>query len=83
MGTPVPPVLFIGDGMFVHIGKAKILNIIRRATNEIDVALPFETDAYVLAAWDHFRSCMSNALKDFGAKRRFRSGRRQSVGPID
>lgn len=31
----------------------KILNINRRATNEINVALPFETDAHVLAAWDH------------------------------
>lgn len=31
----------------------KIININRRATNEIDVALPFETDAHVLAAWDY------------------------------
>lgn len=29
----------------------KILNINRRARNEIDVALPFESDAQVLAAW--------------------------------
>lgn len=29
----------------------KILNINRRATNEIDVALPYETDAQVTAAW--------------------------------
>lgn len=33
------------------MGPMKILNINRRATNEIDVALPFETDAQVLAAW--------------------------------
>jgi hypothetical protein len=31
----------------------KILNINRRATNEIDVALPFEGDAHVLAAWEY------------------------------
>lgn len=31
----------------------KILNINRRATNEIDVALPFETDAHVTAAWEY------------------------------
>jgi hypothetical protein len=29
----------------------KIPNINRRATNEIDVAVPFESDAQVLAAW--------------------------------
>lgn len=39
--------------MSVHIGEVKILNINRRATNEIDVALPFETDAHVQAACDH------------------------------
>ena len=31
----------------------KILNINSRATNEIDVALPFETDPQVVAAWDY------------------------------
>lgn len=31
----------------------KILNINCRATNEIDVALPFDSDAQVLAAWDY------------------------------
>ena len=35
------------------MGPMKILNINRRATNEIDVALPFETDAQVLNAWDY------------------------------
>lgn len=39
--------------MSVHMREVKILNINRRATNEIDVALPFETDSDVLAAWDH------------------------------
>jgi hypothetical protein len=31
----------------------KILNINRRATNEIDIALPFETDDQVVAAWGY------------------------------
>lgn len=31
----------------------KILNINQRATNEIDVALPFETDEQVVTAWDY------------------------------
>lgn len=31
----------------------KILNINRRATNEIDVALPFDSDTQVVAAWDY------------------------------
>ncbi|QOD05944.1 hypothetical protein [Pseudarthrobacter sp. BIM B-2242] len=39
----------------------KILNINRRATNEIDVALPFDSDAQVLAAWDYL---MANRRAD-------------------
>lgn len=31
----------------------KILNINARTTDQVDVALPFETDEHVLAAWEH------------------------------
>jgi hypothetical protein len=34
----------------------KILNINRRATNEVDVALPFETDAQVYRAFEYLVS---------------------------
>lgn len=37
----------------VHMVAMKILNLNSRATNEIDVALPFESDAQVLDAWDY------------------------------
>lgn len=40
-----------GNQPAAHIGSMRILNVNRRATNEIDVALPFETDVQVLAAW--------------------------------
>jgi len=44
-----------------HMTSVKILNINRRATNEIDVALPFDSDAQVLAAWDYI---MANRRAD-------------------
>lgn len=31
----------------------KILNINARTRDQVDIALPFETDEHVLAAWDH------------------------------
>ena len=43
------------------MNSVKILNINRRATNEIDVALPFDSDAQVLAVWDYI---MANRRAD-------------------
>lgn len=44
-----------------HMVSVKILNINRRYTTDINVALPFETDAQVLAAWDYI---MANGRAD-------------------
>lgn len=35
------------------MGAMKILNINARQTNQTDIALPFETDEQVIAAWNH------------------------------
>jgi hypothetical protein len=35
------------------MGAMKILNVNARQTNQTDIALPFDTDEQVVAAWDH------------------------------
>lgn len=35
------------------MGSMRILNINARQTNQTDIALPFETDEQVIAAWNH------------------------------
>lgn len=44
-----------------HMDTVKILNLNRRYTNQISVAVPFDSDAQVLAAWDHI---MANGWAD-------------------